>query len=89
MNVDIRFTAPKTITSMCDAFTEHCEGGGGDFVEYLKDWQMSDALVAINDAAQRYQPEAAINIITLALGELFDIAAQAHRQQLEADELGD
>ena len=84
----IHFHAPKTITSMCEAFAEHCEAGGGDFVEYLKDWNMADALVTINDVAQRYQPEAAIEHIKKALEELFEIAAQGHRQQLEADELG-
>lgn len=78
----------KTIESMAQAFAEHCHDGGGDFVEYLKEWDKSDALVTINDAAQRYRPEAAIEIIKKALGELFDIAAQGHRQQLEADELG-
>lgn len=67
------------------AFAEHCHDGGSDFIEYLKDWHKSDVLGVINDAAQNYTPERAIRIIKTALGELFEIAAQGHREALEGD----
>lgn len=68
-----------------EAFREHCEAGGADFLEYLNDWQKSDALEVIADAAMRYRPEAAIGIIKKALEDLYEIAAQGHRVTLEED----
>lgn len=71
------------VNDMCSAFTEHCNDGGADFTEYLKLWHMGDALAEINDAVQNYTADAAITIIKKALGELFEIAAQGHREALE------
>lgn len=72
-----------SIDAMVEAFTEHCRDSGADFTEYLKPWHAGDALAEINDAAQNYRPELAIPRIKKALGELFEIAAQGHREALE------
>lgn len=85
-NVAIHFTAPKTISSMTEAFAEHCNDGGQDFLQYLRPWHMTDALEAINDAANgNYTPEAALTQIREALGELIAIAVIGHREELESE----
>lgn len=83
LNTATRYSPPKTVDSMVEAFREHCLDGGGDFVEHLKNWHMADALATINDAAQNYIPEVAIKRIKDALDELFQIAAEGHRAALE------
>ena len=85
-NAARQYQPSKTVDSMVEAFREHCHDGGADFTEYLKDWHKSDALAEINDAAQNYTAEAAIGIIKKALGELFEIAAQGHRDEVEMGE---
>lgn len=83
-NTATRYRPPKTIASMTEAFAEHCNDGGQDFLQYLRPWHMVDALETINDAANgNYTPEAAINRIREALGELVSIAVIGHREAIE------
>lgn len=85
-NIDIHFTAPKTVESMAEAFREHCHDGGRDFLQYLRPWHMVDALETINDAANgAYTPEAALVRIREALGELIAIAVIGHREEIESE----
>ncbi len=79
------FHPPPSIDSMVEAFREHCEDGGADFLEHLKPWHISDALAEINDSVQNYRPELAMRRIKEILNELFEIAAQGHREKLKWD----
>lgn len=78
-----QFRPPRDIEAMVEAYRQHCQDGGEDFIEYLKPWHCHDALATINDAAQNYTAEAAMPRIKRALKELFEIAAEAHREALE------
>lgn len=74
------------IDSMTEAFREHCHDGGADFIGYLREWHMVDALEAINDAANGgYTPTEAMRNIREALGELIAIAVINHREDLELE----